>query len=53
MSWICSTQLFLLLAMGLPPGVLLYRGHFRVTLVVGSLFYVLPYTPSLPFIPLA
>lgn len=39
-SWIGSTQLFLLLAMGLPAGVLLDKGYFRVTLAAGSLLYV-------------
>ncbi|KAI0723230.1 MFS general substrate transporter [Earliella scabrosa] len=38
-SWIGSTQLFLLLAMGLPGGILLDKGHFRVTLAAGSLLY--------------
>ncbi|CAA7262227.1 unnamed protein product [Cyclocybe aegerita] len=39
-SWIGSTQLFFLFAMGLPAGKLLDMGHFRVTTAVGSLIYV-------------
>ncbi len=39
-SWIGSTQLFFLLAMGLPGGILLDKGYFRITLAAGSLLYV-------------
>ncbi|KAI0696992.1 MFS general substrate transporter [Cerioporus squamosus] len=39
-SWIGSTQLFFLHAMGLPGGILLDKGYFRSTLAVGSLLYV-------------
>lgn len=39
-SWIGSTELFFLLAMGLPSGVLLDKGYFRVTMAFGSLLYI-------------
>ncbi|KAK7029623.1 hypothetical protein VNI00_014321 [Paramarasmius palmivorus] len=39
-SWIGSTQLFFLLAMGLPGGKLLDMGRFRSTMLIGSLVYV-------------
>ncbi|KAI0040035.1 MFS general substrate transporter [Auriscalpium vulgare] len=38
-SWIGSTQLFLLIAMGLPAGKLHDLGHFRVVVGVGSLLF--------------
>ncbi|KIJ65812.1 hypothetical protein HYDPIDRAFT_174676 [Hydnomerulius pinastri MD-312] len=39
-SWIGSTQLFFLLAIGLPAGKLLDMGYFRYTNIFGSLLYV-------------
>ncbi|KAF9494660.1 hypothetical protein BDN71DRAFT_974481 [Pleurotus eryngii] len=39
-SWIGSTQLFFLFAMGLPVGNLLDMGYLRQTNLVGSLIYV-------------
>ncbi|TFK41529.1 MFS general substrate transporter [Crucibulum laeve] len=39
-SWIGSTQIFLLLAMGLPAGKLLDLGYFRQTMLAGSIIYV-------------
>ncbi|KAH7890615.1 MFS general substrate transporter [Phlebopus sp. FC_14] len=39
-SWIGSTQLFFLLAVGLPAGKLLDAGYFRYTNIFGSLLYV-------------
>ncbi|KAF4586380.1 hypothetical protein EYR38_010656 [Pleurotus pulmonarius] len=39
-SWIGSTQLFFLFAMGLPAGKLLDMGYLRQTNLVGSLIYV-------------
>ncbi|KAF9228324.1 MFS general substrate transporter [Gyrodon lividus] len=39
-SWIGSTQLFFLLAAGLPAGKLLDMGYFRYTNIFGSLLYV-------------
>ncbi|KXN86183.1 Riboflavin transporter MCH5 [Leucoagaricus sp. SymC.cos] len=39
-SWIGSTQLFLLLSMSLPAGKLLDKGYFRQTFLAGSLIYV-------------
>ncbi|TFY68486.1 hypothetical protein EVG20_g3538 [Dentipellis fragilis] len=38
-SWIGSTQLFLLIAMGLPAGKLLDLGYFRQTTLAGSIIY--------------
>lgn len=38
-SWIGSTQLFLLIAMGLPAGKLHDLGHFRVVVGAGSLLF--------------
>ncbi|KAI0057041.1 MFS general substrate transporter [Artomyces pyxidatus] len=40
-SWIGSTQLYLLIAMGLPAGKLLDMGYFRQTIFAGSCIYVL------------
>lgn len=39
-SWVGSTQLFFLLAMGLPAGKLLDMGYMRYTNLIGSLIYV-------------
>jgi len=39
-SWIGSTQLFFFNAMALPAGRLLDKGHFRQTMVIGSVLYV-------------
>ncbi|KAF4588805.1 hypothetical protein EYR40_010360 [Pleurotus pulmonarius] len=39
-SWIGSTQLFILYAMGLPAGKLLDMGYLRYTNLAGSLIYV-------------
>ena len=39
-SWIGSTQLFLVLAGALPAGKLLDMGYFRHTTLVGSIIYV-------------
>lgn len=39
-SWIGSTQLALMVALGLPAGKLLDSGYFRITTFVGSLIYV-------------
>ncbi|THU98498.1 MFS general substrate transporter [Dendrothele bispora CBS 962.96] len=39
-SWIGSTQLFFLLAMGLPAGKLMDMGYFRQTTLFGSVLYV-------------
>ncbi|KAF9494658.1 MFS general substrate transporter [Pleurotus eryngii] len=39
-SWIGSTQLFFLFAMGLPAGKLLDLGYLRHTNIVGSIIYV-------------
>ncbi|KAI0057037.1 MFS general substrate transporter [Artomyces pyxidatus] len=39
-SWIGSTQLCLLIAMGLPAGKLLDMGYFRQTVFAGSCLYV-------------
>lgn len=39
-SWIGSTQLFFLVAMGLPAGKLLDKGYFRHTTIFGSVLYV-------------
>ena len=39
-SWIGSTQLFLLTSMGLFAGKLLDLGYFRQTIFAGSLLYV-------------
>ncbi|KAF5372624.1 hypothetical protein D9758_005190 [Tetrapyrgos nigripes] len=39
-SWIGSTQLFFLMAMGLPAGKLLDMGYFRQTTLFGSVLYI-------------
>ncbi|KAJ7584045.1 MFS general substrate transporter [Mycena floridula] len=39
-SWIGSTQVFLLLAIGLPAGKLLDMGYFRQTSVIGTVIYI-------------
>ncbi|CAL1697811.1 unnamed protein product [Somion occarium] len=39
-SWIGSTQLFFLIAMGLPAGKLFDMGYFRSTVIVGTVLYV-------------
>ncbi|RDB17216.1 Riboflavin transporter MCH5 [Hypsizygus marmoreus] len=39
-SWIGSTQIFFLLAMGLPAGKLLDMGYFRHTTLAGSVIFV-------------
>ncbi|KAI0057047.1 MFS general substrate transporter [Artomyces pyxidatus] len=39
-SWVGSTQLYLLIAMGLPAGKLLDMGYFRQTVFAGSCIYV-------------
>ena len=39
-SWIGSTQLFFLIATGLPAGKLLDAGYFRHTTFIGSLIFV-------------
>jgi hypothetical protein len=39
-SWIGSTQLFLLIAMGLPAGKLIDMGYFRSTILCGSAIYI-------------
>ncbi|KAI0057034.1 MFS general substrate transporter [Artomyces pyxidatus] len=39
-SWIGSTQVFLLIAMGLPSGKLLDMGYFRQTVFTGSCIFV-------------
>ncbi|KAF8076825.1 MFS general substrate transporter [Lyophyllum atratum] len=39
-SWIGSTQLFFILAMGLPAGKFLDMGYFRHTVLAGSVIYV-------------
>ena len=38
-SWIGSTQLFLMFAMGLPAGKLLDLGYFRHVILFGSILY--------------
>ncbi|KAF8990290.1 major facilitator superfamily domain-containing protein [Cyathus striatus] len=39
-SWIGSTQLFLILAIGLPAGKMLDLGYYRHTMIFGTLLYV-------------
>lgn len=39
-SWVGSTQLFFLFAMGLPAGKLLDLGYLRHTNIAGSIIYV-------------
>ncbi|KAJ8508232.1 hypothetical protein ONZ45_g9467 [Pleurotus djamor] len=39
-SWVGSTQLFLLFTVGLPAGRLLDKGYFRHTILAGSIIYV-------------
>lgn len=39
MSWVGSTQLFLLIVLGLPAGRLLDLGYFRYAMPLGSILY--------------
>ncbi|RDB19803.1 Riboflavin transporter MCH5 [Hypsizygus marmoreus] len=39
-SWIGSTQIFFMLAMGLPGGKLLDMGYFRLNMLIGSAVFV-------------
>lgn len=42
-SWIGSTQLFLMTSMGLISGKLVDRGYFRQTFLAGSIIFTLSY----------
>ncbi len=39
-SWIGSTQLFFLFAVGLPAGKLMDMGYMRYTNIIGTVIYV-------------